>query len=125
MPSLETLEKFIAKVESNKHDEAIEEFYTENATIQENIGEIKGGRARLVEGEKVILARAQSVESVCIRPVFVNGDYAVVRWKFTFVWKDGSRMVIEEMAHQRWEGDRIAQEQFFYDPAQRQAVKGD
>jgi hypothetical protein len=25
---------------------------------------------------------------------------------------------LEELAYQRWQGDRIAQEQFFYDPAQ-------
>jgi hypothetical protein len=26
---------------------------------------------------------------------------------------------MEELAWQRWEGERIAEEQFFYDPAQR------
>jgi hypothetical protein len=26
---------------------------------------------------------------------------------------------MEELAYQRWEGDRIAEETFFYDPAQR------
>jgi hypothetical protein len=25
---------------------------------------------------------------------------------------------MEELAYQRWDGERIAQEQFFYDPAQ-------
>ena len=25
---------------------------------------------------------------------------------------------MEELAYQRWEGERIAEEQFFYDPAQ-------
>jgi hypothetical protein len=26
---------------------------------------------------------------------------------------------MEELAYQRWEGERIAEEQFFYDPVQR------
>jgi hypothetical protein len=26
---------------------------------------------------------------------------------------------MEELAYQRWEGERVAEEQFFYDPAQR------
>lgn len=26
---------------------------------------------------------------------------------------------MEELAYQRWEGERIAEETFFYDPAQR------
>jgi hypothetical protein len=36
MPSPDTLERFIARVEQNAHAEAIEEFYTENASMQEN-----------------------------------------------------------------------------------------
>ena len=36
MPTAETLEKFIARVEANAHAEALEEFYTEHATMQEN-----------------------------------------------------------------------------------------
>ena len=61
MPSPETLERFIARVEQNAHLEAVEAFGT------------------------------------------------VTR--------------LEELAWQRWEGERIAQEQFFYDPAQRAPVR--
>jgi hypothetical protein len=32
-------------------------------------------------------------------------------------------MVLEELALQRWEGDRIAHEQFFYDPRQTRPPK--
>jgi len=32
---------------------------------------------------------------------------------------DGTVTGTEQPAYQRWEGDRIADEQFFYDPAQR------
>ena len=37
---------------------------------------------------------------------------------FRFEWLDGSTTQMEELAWQRWDGERIAQEQFFYDPAQ-------
>ena len=53
-----------------------------------------------------------------MRPVLVNGDHVVVRWQFRFEWKDGTRTEMEELAWQRWEGERIAEEKFFYDPAQ-------
>ena len=56
--------------------------------------------------------------STCVRPVFVNGDRVVIRWIFRFEWLDGSVTRMEELAYQRWEGDRIAEETFFYDPAQ-------
>ena len=50
--------------------------------------------------------------------MLVNGDIVVIRWIFEFEWLDGSTMRLEELAYQRWEGERIAQEQFFYDPSQ-------
>jgi ketosteroid isomerase-like protein len=119
MPSHDTLERFIARVETNEHDDAILEFYTEDASMQENNAPPRLGRAVLVERERSVLARAKSVRSTCVRPVLVSGDVVVVRWIFEFVWKDGSTMRMEELAYQRWEGEKIAQEQFFYDPAQR------
>lgn len=118
MPSPDTLERFIARVESNAHVEAIEEFYTENASMQENNEPARVGRGTLVAHEQRALAMAASVTSQCVRPVFVNGDRVVIRWIFEFTGKDGSKRRIEELAYQRWEGERIAQEQFFYDPKQ-------
>jgi hypothetical protein len=42
----------------------------------------------------------------------------VIRWVFRFEWLDGTVTHMEELAYQRWEGERIAEETFFYDPAQ-------
>jgi SnoaL-like domain len=123
MPSNETLEKFISRVESNAHAEAIAEFYTENASMQENQSPPRVGREVLIEGEKKVLARAKSLKSQCIRPAFIQGDNVVIRWVFRFEWLDGSTTRMEEIAYQRWEGERIAEETFFYDPAQRTPAK--
>jgi len=119
MPTHETLERFIARVEQNAHAEACEEFYTEHASMQENQAAPRIGRANHVANERKVLARARSVQSTCVRPVCVNGDHVVIRWIFHFEWLDGSVTHMEELAWQRWEGERIAQETFFYDPAQR------
>lgn len=118
MPLPETLERFIARVESNDHVRAIEEFYTEHASMQENQKPPRRGRQALMEGEAKVLAGTKSVQSRCIRPVLVNGDHVVVRWWFRFERNDGTVMEIEELAWQRWEGEKIAEEEFFYDPAQ-------
>jgi len=123
MPTQQTLDSFIARVEQNAHVEAIQEFYTENASMQENNAPPRVGRDTLVAHEAKALARAASVRSDCVRPVFVNGDHVVIRWIFEFTWKDGSVGRIEELAYQRWDGERIAQEQFFYDPAQFERSK--
>src|SRR5258706_1302260 len=118
MASPGTLERFIARVEQNAHAEAIEEFYTENASMQENRAAPRVGRDALVAHERKVLARARSVTSQCVHPVFVNGDLVVIRWIFQFEWLDGTSSRMEELACQRWEGERIAEEVFFYDPAQ-------
>lgn len=119
MPSAETLERFIARVEQNAHAEAVEEFYTENASMQENQAAPRIGRDAHVANERKVLARAKAVHSECVRPVFVHGDRVVIRWIFRFDWLDGTVTQMEELAYQRWEGERIAEETFFYDPAQR------
>jgi SnoaL-like domain len=118
MPTPETLEHFIARVEQNAHVEAIEEFYTPTASMRENQSPPRVGRDTLVANERAALARAASVRSACMRPAFLNGDRVVIRWIFEFTWKDGGTTRIEELAYQRWEGERIAEEQFFYDPKQ-------
>lgn len=118
MPTADTLARFIARVESNAHVEAIQEYYTEGASMQENFDAPRVGRDKLVAHEEKALAMAASVRSECVRPVFVNGDHVVIRWIFEFTAHDGRSRRIEELAYQRWEGERIAQEQFFYDPRQ-------
>ena len=123
MPTLETLERFIARVEQNAHAEAIEEFYTISASMRENQAAPRTGRDALVAHERRVLARARTVTSMCVRPAFVNGDHVVIRWVFEFEWLDGSKTRMEEIAHQRWDGECVAEETFFYDPAQRTAVK--
>ena len=119
MPTTETLEKFIALVEQNAHVEAVEEFYTEQASMTENQGVPRVGREKHVENERKVMSRVRSMYSRCVRPVLHNGDHVVIRWIFHFEWMDGSFTHMEELAWQRWEGERIAQEQFFYDPQER------
>lgn len=119
MPALETLERFIARVEENAHVEAIEEFYTEGASMQENQSPPRVGRDAHIANERRVFARVKTLWSKCVRPAFLAGDRVVIRWIFHFDWLDGTVTHMEEVACQRWEGERIAEETFFYDPAQR------
>jgi ketosteroid isomerase-like protein len=120
MPSAETLERFIATVEANLHVEAIERFYAGHASMQENGAPPRVGRDALVANERAVMAKARAVRSQCVRPVFVAGDRVVIRWRFHFDWPDGSATDLEELAYQRWEGEKVVEERFFYDPAQLQ-----
>jgi ketosteroid isomerase-like protein len=48
----------------------------------------------------------------------LDGDRVVIHWTFVFTRRDGAGFRMEELAHQRWRGDRIVEERFFYDPSQ-------
>lgn len=117
----DTLKRFIARVEENAHAQAIEEFYTPNASMRENHEPPRVGRDALVTHERQVLARAKSVRSRCVLPVFTAGDHVVIRWIFDFEWQGGGHTHMEELAYKRWEGERIPEEQFFYDPVQRRS----
>lgn len=118
MPTQEILEQFVKRVEENKHDIAIEEFYAIDASMQENNSEPRVGRALLVENERKVLEKVKSMTSQCIRPILINGNTVVIRWVFQFKWLNGTTTDIEEIAYQKWENNKIKEEKFFYDTKQ-------
>jgi ketosteroid isomerase-like protein len=118
MPARERVQALVAMVEAGKFVEAIEQFYTEDATMQENNAPPRGPRDRLVAHERGVMASFRSIQALPGSACVVDGDVAVIRWTFVFTRKDGASFRMEELAHQRWRGDRVAEERFFYDPAQ-------
>ncbi len=118
MPSLQTVESFVTLVENGRTVEAMERFYAENATMQENAAPPRVGKSALITHEEAALASKASLKATCVRPIFVSGDFVVIRWIFEIEDKKGKTVRFEELAHQRWEGNLVAQEQFFYDPSQ-------
>jgi ketosteroid isomerase-like protein len=124
MPARETIDRFVAMVVSGRHDQAIADFYTPDASMQENLTPPRKGRDGLVARERATMARFQEIRTTCVPPVMAEGDIVVVHWIFEFVKPDGTVVTIEELAHQRWEGGKIAEERFYYDPAQAAAMRG-
>lgn len=117
MPERARVEAFVAAVVGGDHVAAIRDFYTENATMQENANPPRHGREALMAHEADALARMQHIHTHPPVAVLVDGDHVVVRWIFDATDKDGVTRRLEELAFQRWEGDRIAEERFFYDTA--------
>jgi ketosteroid isomerase-like protein len=122
MPSRQTVEAFIATVVSGRHAEAIERFYTANATMQENHHPPRAGRDVLVAHERAALARHSSVFTHPVDFFAIEGDRVAIHWVFDFTRLDGKRLRIDEFAYQRWEGEKILEERIFYDPAQMRAA---
>jgi ketosteroid isomerase-like protein len=123
MPTRERVSALIAMVERGNFVEAIEAFYTEDATMQENTAAPRGGRDKLVEGERRTLAAHKEVRTLPGSSFVLDGDRAVIHWVFEFTRMDGTSFRMNELAHQRWRGDRIVEERFYYDPAQLRPQK--
>ena len=115
MPSRETIEALIAMVESNQHDAAIERFYTEDASMQENMAPPRVGRDVLVAHERAVLERMAQVHSKCVSST-LDGDRVAIHWNFELTDKAGKVRRFDEVALQEWRGDKIFRERFFYDP---------
>ena len=123
MPSRERVEALVAMVVSGRFDDAIEAFYHPHASMQENQDPPRMGRDTLVAEERATMARFQSMKTQPVDVLLVDGDRVVIRWQFEFTPAAGPPMILEELALQRWEGDRIAEERFFYDPRQTRPPK--
>ena len=117
MPSRARLDEFIAVVVSGDHAGAIERFYTEDASMQENEAPPRVGRDGLVARERSVLARMTDVYSEAVSSV-VEGDHVAIQWIFRLTDKSGKVLRREEVALQQWRGDRIFRERFFYDPTE-------
>jgi len=122
MPTRERVQAFVAMVEANRFVEAIREFYTVDATMQENLGEVRAGLDALVAGEEAALRRVASITTRPGSTCAIDGDRVIVHWVFDIEQAAGKRFTLDELAYQTWRGDRIAQERFYYDPAQRKPV---
>ena len=119
MPSRQTLDAFITLVERGHFVEAIENFYASDATMQENQDPPRGGRDVLIAGERQVMSMFPTIETRKVERALVDGDFVVINWVFSFTTSSGQTMMLDELALQRWSGDRIVYEQFYYDPAQR------
>ena len=111
-------ETFVALVEAADYVTALEQFYHPHATMQENQQPPRLGLERLLADERATMARFQTMRTEPVTDLLIDGDKVVIRWKFTFTPAEGPAMTMEEVTLQRWEGDRIAEERFFYDPRQ-------
>ena len=88
--------------------------------MQENLGDIRSGRAKLVEHERNVMALFKEIRSHCVGPFFIEGDRVVINWQFEFIDASGkTALEMDEIAVQQWQGDKIQRERFYYDPGAR------
>jgi ketosteroid isomerase-like protein len=118
MPTRDRVRAFVALVEAARYVEALEQFYHPDATMRDNQLPPRLGLERLIADERATMARFVTMKTDPVTDLLIDGDKVAIRWKFTFTPAEGPPTVMEEIALQRWAGERIAEERFFYDPRQ-------
>ena len=121
MPSRQSVEAFVAQVVAGDHVGRDPRLVPRRRLDAGEPGPAAPGRPRGADGAG---GGGDGARREASRPSWsggplIDGDPVAIRWRFTFDFKDGGRMRQEEIAWQTWRGDKIAEETFFYDPAQR------
>jgi ketosteroid isomerase-like protein len=119
MPTRQRVEALIDLVERGRYIEALESFYHEDASMQENLDPPRRGRETLIKGERRVMSAHREIKTRPASRVLVDGDRAVIHWIFDFIDHEGRAFTLDELAFQLWRGERIIEERFYYDPAQR------
>lgn len=108
------VEGLIAMAEAGKFLEAIEEFYAEDATMQENNQAPRSGLAALLENERKVLASVKEIRVNRADSFVVDGDRAAIHWVYHFIDHQGRALHRDEVAYQIWRDGKIIRERFFY-----------
>jgi len=113
----DNVKKLISLVEQRKFLEAIQEFYAEDASMQENNAPPRRGLAALLENERKVMASFQEVHVSRAESFVVDGDRAAINWIFDYTDVRGRHVHLDEVALQQWQNSKIIRERFYYDTA--------
>lgn len=117
MPSRESVQRLIRLVEDDQTVQAMQEFYADDATMQENNQPPRAGLPHLLEHEQAALRKFKAIRAQPGQAFFISGDQVVIHWIFDFTTHDNRRFRLDELAYQTWSDEKIVKERFYYDPA--------
>ena len=96
--------------------EAFEKYYAEDVVMVEANGEAREGKDKNREFELQFLDSIKEMHDGGVSAITSNEDTGVTMvesWMGT-TFKDGNRIKMEEVAVQKWNGDQIVHERFYY-----------
>jgi len=96
--------------------EAFEKYYHEDVTMVEATGEVRKGKDVSRQFEKQWLSSIKEFHDGGVTAITSNEEEGITMsesWtEVTF--QDGNRMKLEEAAVQKWQGNKIIHERFYY-----------
>ena len=116
MPTKNQVAQLVRLVEANRILEAIDEFYDDNVSMQDNLNLPVVGKDANRERERAFFGSI-TVHGNRALSVAIDGDQVVIHWLFEFTGGDGKRYRLDQLSHQDWRDGRIVRERFYYDSA--------
>ena len=116
MSTRDKVTQLVRYVESNRILEAIDEFYADDVSMQDNHNPPVVGKDANRERERTFFGGITVHQNRALS-VVVDGDHAVINWLFEFTGGDGRRYRMDQLSHQEWKDGRIVKERFYYDSA--------
>jgi ketosteroid isomerase-like protein len=117
MSTRERVQELVGYVQAGRIPEAIERFYADGATMQENRQPPTVGKAANMARERAFGDSVGRWHEVTARSIAVDGDQVLIEWVFEYTTREGQRIRMEEIAQQTWRDGKIVRERFFYDSA--------
>jgi len=117
MSNREAAKDLVHLVTSGKLLEAFDKYYAEGVVMQENRKDPMVGKAANREREEGFVGSVDSVHSVTVPNIVVDGDQVVIHWIMDLTFKGGIRVTMDQLAQQTWHEGKIVRERFVYDTA--------
>lgn len=103
--------------------DAFEQYYDESVEMIEATGERRQGKDANRKFEQEWFSNVQEVHGGGTNAITSDEEAGVtmVESWMDITFKDGNRMKMEEIARQKWQGDKIVEERFYYNAAPPQS----
>ena len=98
--------------------EAFDKYYSENVVMVEPMGS-REGKVACREYEQKFLQSVNVFHGLDVKAIGSNEEAktSFVESMMDITFQDGNRVKMEQVAVQRWEGDQIVEERFYYENA--------
>ncbi|MET0389088.1 MAG: nuclear transport factor 2 family protein [Polyangiales bacterium] len=115
MPSLAELEQQLNRMLLDGHnDAAIERFYADDATLQENNEPPTVGKAAILARERGFVENVAESKPTVLHSFAVGDGVTFSEWTYDMTFKDGTRFVLHEIARRHWQDGKVVRERFYY-----------
>ncbi len=115
MDLAEKVKAFSQLVINGETVKAMEQYYAESITMQENEDEPRKGKDTCIDHERTMLKKTRSVAAKLLNQA-VDEVKGIVfsEWEYLFISHTGTTLKLTEISIQQWSEGLITKEKFYY-----------